>query len=147
MKTFLLSSLTVLLCSASFSQEVVLEDIMFSDNWFSDLEEAKKTPNTVFYLDLSMQKLKEFPSEILEFKNLKRLLVPVNYWPSIPDEISTLRDLQIIDLSSNYYLNQLPQGLEKLPRLERIVLKDNRLNKGEIERIQKLLPNCEIITN
>lgn len=126
--------------------EVKITNLMFSENWFSDLEKAKNNPDKVLYLDLSLQKHKTFPKEILTFKNVERLYLPYNYWPSIPEEIGTLTKLKVLDLSGNYYMNYLPkEGLSKLKNLEEFTIKDNKLVKGEIEKIRKQLPNCKFI--
>ena len=122
-------------------------DIMFSDNWFSDLEKAKQNPDKVLYLDLALRKLKTFPKEILTFKNVERLYLSVNYWSNIPDDIGTLSKLKIIDISSNYYLNYLPkEGLSGLKNLELLIIKDNKLAAGEIEKVKKLLPGTRVVT-
>lgn len=127
--------------------EADLSNLMFTDEWFSNLDDAKANPEKVWYLDLGLQKLKTFPSEILTFKNVKHLYLQVNYWPSIPEEIGTLKNLEILDISSNYYLNTLPDGLKNCTSLKQIIVKDNKLKSGEVARLQKLLPNVQIITN
>jgi Leucine-rich repeat (LRR) protein len=126
--------------------EITLDSLMFTENWFSNIEDAAKTPDKVLYLDLGLRKLKTFPQEILTFKNVKRLYLSVNYWASVPEEIGNLKDLEILDLSSNYYLNKLPDGLQNCTRLKELIVKDHKLNAGEIERMKKLLPNVKIVT-
>ena len=127
--------------------EVELDnDLIFSENWFSDLGKAKQIPEKVLYLDLSLQKHKIFPKEILTFKNAERLYLSYNYWTSIPDEIASLTNVKILDLSGNYYMNYLPkEGLSKMQNLELFIIKDNKLATGEIEKIRKLLPNAKIV--
>lgn len=133
----------------AFSQktEIELDTIMFSKNWFNDLEEAKANPDKVYYLDLSLQKLRTFPKEILEFKNVKKLFLPYNYWSSIPDEIGTLSKVETLDLSGNYYMNHLPAGLGKLKNLKEFTIKDHKLVAGEIEKFRKMLPSCKVLTD
>jgi len=144
--------LLLLASSTLFAQEqgkneVKITELMFSENWFSDLEKAKAHPDKVLYLDLSLQKLKSFPKEILTFKNLERLYIPYNYWPSIPEEIGTLTKLQILDISGNYYLNHLPiEGLSKLKNLKEFQVKDNKLVAGEVAKLRKALPNCKVVS-
>jgi len=129
--------------------EVELDpNLMFSENWFSDLESAKQNPDKVLYLDLSLKKLKSFPREILTLKNLERLYLPYNYWTSIPEEIGTLTRLKVLDLSGNYYMNYLPkEGLSKLTNLQLLLIKDNKLAGGEIAKVRSLLPNTKIVTD
>lgn len=138
--------LSLWLVDASAQTEIRLDSLMFTENWFNDLESAIAHPDKVWYLDLGLQKRRTFPKEILEFKNVKRLYLAVNYWPSIPDEIGNLKQLEILDLSSNYYLNKLPEGLKNCTSLKELILKDNKLNPGEIEKFKKLLPHVQIIT-
>lgn len=126
---------------------VDLSNLMFTDEWFSSLEEAKANAEKVWYLDLGLQKLKTFPKEILTFKNVKHLYLQVNYWPSVPEKIGSLKNLEILDLSSNYYLKTLPEGLKDCTALKQLILKDHKLNSGEIARIKKLLPNVQVITD
>ena len=143
----LLISFSILLSAQEQTEEGAITEIMLSENWFNNLQKAKANPLEVWYLDLSLQKLKTFPAEIFTFKNLQQLYVPYNYWTSIPDEISSLTKLRILDLSGNYYLNKLPmQALAKMKHHEKIIIKDNKLAAGEIEKLRKLLPKTKIIT-
>lgn len=141
--------LSMIIAGHIYSQEKSVEvtDLMFSENWFNDLDEAKKNPDKVLYLDLSLQKLKKFPEVILTFKNVEHLYLPYNYWPSIPDEIGNLKHLKVLDLSGNYYLNHLPEGLGNLKNLETLIIQDNKLADGEVEKARKMLPGCKIVTD
>ncbi len=145
-----LLTLTMKPCLAQTQKgnEVELDpNLMLSENWFNDLEKAKQNPEKVLYLDLSLQKLKSFPKEILTFINTERLYLPYNYWPSIPEEIGILSKVKILDLSGNYYMNYLPkEGLSKFKNLELFIIKDNKLAAGEIDKIRKLLPDAKIVT-
>lgn len=131
------------------NEEVAIDnDLVFSENWFTDLQQAKANPEKVLYLDLSLKKNKTFPPEILAFKNVERLYLSYNYWPSIPEEIGTLANVKILDLSGNYYMNYLPkEGLSKLTRLELLIIKDNKLAAGEIDKIKKLLPDTKVVAD
>lgn len=142
----LLIALVTLFAGTSMAQtEIKLDNKRFSENWFNDIDKAAANPDKVWYLDLSLQKLKEFPKDILAFKNLKELYLPVNYWPGVPNEIGSLKNLEILDLSSNYYMNTLPEGLAELENLKELHIKDNKLNAGEVEKAKKWLPNAEVI--
>jgi len=128
--------------------QVDLDNKMFGGNWFDSMDEAKQKPNEVFYLDLSLQKLKTFPVEIFNFPNLKELHLPFNYWSSIPATgWEKLTKLELLDLSGNYYLNKLPvDGLAQLKALRTLLLKDNKLNAGEADKVAKALPNAKVET-
>ncbi len=126
--------------------QVELDNKMFGGNWFDNMEEAKQNPEKVYYLDLSLQKLKTFPVEIFTFTNLKELHLPYNYWASIPAEgWGKLTKLELLDLSGNYYLNKLPtDGLAQLKTLKSLLIKDNKLNAGEADKLTKALPHAKV---
>ncbi|TVR80983.1 MAG: hypothetical protein EA412_03960 [Chitinophagaceae bacterium] len=146
MKYFLLSLFTFLSVNtfAQYDGES-LQDLMFTENWFTDIEEAAKNPEKVWYLDLGLQKKRNFPEEIFTFKNLKRLYLAYNYYDKIPDQIAELQNLEILDLSGNYYLNNLPDGLWELKNLETLIIKDNRLTSSSIQKAKQKLENTEIV--
>lgn len=127
--------------------EIRLDSLMFTDEWFSSIDDAKANAENVWYLDLGLQKLKSFPKEILDFKNVKHLYLQVNYWAAIPNEIGNLKKLEILDISSNYYLKTLPEGLKACTSLKQLIIKDHKLNQGEIAKIKKLLPDVQVITD
>lgn len=148
-QTILILLLTMAGTGAVIAQtEVELDNKMFGGNWFDSMEEAKQKPNEVYYLDLSLQKLKTFPVEIFTFTNLKELHLPYNYWSSLPATgWENLTKLEILDLSGNYYLNKLPvDGLTQLKALRSLLLKDNKLNAGEADKVAKALPNAKVET-
>ncbi len=147
LNSVLLLLLTIACTGTLLAQnEVAIDNKMFSGNWFDNMEDAKKSPEKVFYLDLSLQKLKTFPLEIFTFTNLQELHLPYNYWASIPAEgWAKLAKLEILDLSGNYYLNKLPiDGLAQLKALKSLLLKDNKLNAGEADKAAKALPQAKV---
>jgi len=125
--------------------ELELGEERFSDNWFDDLEKAQQNPAKVIYLDLSLQKLRAFPEEVFEFPNLTHLYLPYNYFNTIPDAIGQMKQLKVLDLSGTYYLNSLPESMGQLANLEKLIIKDNKLPAAEEAKIQKLLPNTDIL--
>lgn len=145
--SFILPILTLGLTPTNAQTEVPIEDVMFSDKWYNDIDEALANADKVRYLDLSLQKLRQFPTEILKLKNLTHLYLPFNYFPSIPAEIAQLENLEELDLSGTYYLNSLPKELANLKNLKKLLIKDNMLSQSEEEKIIKLLPNCEVIVS
>lgn len=149
MKTItLLVSAFLFAFSVAAQTEIEIGNEVFSDNYFDDLEEAAKSPEEVVYLDLSLQKLKSFPEVILTFKNVEKLLLPYNYYPSIPNEIGQLDKVKELDISGSYYMNHLPiDGLKDMESLEKIIISDHKLVDGEIEKLRKALPSCTIITD
>lgn len=113
----------------------------FSQNngYYNNLDSALYTPKQVITLDLSKQKLKELPSEIILFENLERLILKRNRIKEIPKELSTLTKLHFIDISSNYIEN-LPKELSSL-EIDTLIMWDNKLREFplEYERLGKSL--------
>lgn len=130
-----------------FTQESFpVDTFMYSPHYYTDMEEAKKDPLNVWYLDLNLQKHKQFPFDICHMVNLKRLDISFNHFAMIPALISNLQQLDWLDISGNYYLNTVPETINKLQNLKELRVTDNRLKAGEIEKIRKGLPNCRVIT-
>ena len=127
--------------------QIELEDKMFSENWFDDLDACKESPEKVWYLDIALQKLKSFPTLIFELSNLKELYISYNYWPSIPNGLSKLKNLEILDISGHYYMNSLPEDLYQMTWLKQVIVKDHKLNAGEVDKLKKALPDTEILTD
>lgn len=133
--------------SSQAQSDLKLDSLAFTPEWFSNLAEAEKNPDKVWYLDLGLQKLKQFPASILTLKNIRHLYLSVNYWSKIPDEIGSLSQLEILDISSNYYLRTLPEGLKNAASLKELIIKDNKLKAGEIEKFRILLPKVKFVTD
>ncbi len=108
-------------------------------NLYTSLELALENPLNVYALDLSGRNLKEFPKEILTLKNLwylnlgmNRQTFERNQLTSIPDEINTLDNLRVIDISGNK-LSKIPESICEIPLLKTFDCSSNLLTK---------LPNC-----
>lgn len=88
--------------------------------------EAMKNPETVVKLVLRKQHLKQFPNEILSFKNLQYLDISKNNISELPDSIGTLINLQYF-LCSKTGLKSLPKQIGKLSHLKYLNLNQNDL--------------------
>ncbi|MCD1116291.1 leucine-rich repeat domain-containing protein [Chryseobacterium turcicum] len=77
-------------------------------------------------LDLSGQKLKVFPKEILELKNLKKLNLSNNLLKEIPKEIENLKFLETLDISNNRIEN-IYAKVFKLKKLKILNLNNNKI--------------------
>lgn len=133
---------------------------------FYTMDEAMLAPETVYRLNLSGQKLKEFPLEILFFRNLQELNLSNNKLETVPPEIATLTNLQVLNLHKNRLVS-VPDELGDLRNLRELYLNRNRimyftigivglqqlgymdvsqnlLNLSEIEFLQKRLPDTEL---
>lgn len=110
-----------------------------NERWFITLEEAVKTPDKVYKLDLSNQKLKQFPIEALAFKNLQLLNLSNNKIKTLPPEIKALKCLQEINLYKNH-IKALPPEIGDLYNLKRLLLANNQLYMFPIQMrgLQKL---------
>ena len=124
------------------------------------LAEAEKNPESVIKLVLRKQKLKEFPKEIFQFKNLQYLDLGKNSIKEIPDSIQLLSNLQHLDISRNklervsmkigdlkklYYLNLNNNNLEFLPpqigNLEKLRILD--LWSNNLEDVPETISNLK----
>lgn len=139
------------------AQQVPLMDSLTLDtvHAFTSLEEALKNPDKVYKLILRKKKLKEFPREIFQFKNLQYLDLSKNNIKEIPAEIAELTNLQYFNISKNaletippqigeltqlYYLNAnqnelftLPPQIGKLSKLKYMDLWSNNIEKFPAE--------------
>lgn len=113
-----LSFLVVLLACSSFLQ---------AQTYYS-LAEAKKSPEKVEVLILSKKKYKEFPEEILQFKNLRVLDLSKNKIQYLPEEISSLANLEELILNRNDIL-ALPKDLGRMPKLTKLDLWSNYVDE------------------
>jgi len=93
---------------------------------FTSLTEAMKHPEEVIKLVLRKQKLKQFPPEIVKFKNLQYLDLSKNYIKELPPDIDTLQALQVLILSKNSIVT-LPREIGKLRNLRILNINQNEL--------------------
>src|SRR5688572_1207587 len=89
---------------------------------YTDLGEAMKNPDDVVRLNLRKKKLKGFPKEVLQCRNLQYLDLSKNNIKELPDSIVALKSLQYLIVSRT--------GLEMLPR-----------NIGELKNLKHLNVN------
>jgi Leucine-rich repeat (LRR) protein len=109
---------------------------LFSAPVFDNLQEALKTPNAVYRLSLKGQKLKAFPMEIVQLKNLQELDLSKNRIDSLPNAMCELKNLQTLDVSSNKIVN-LPDSIGKLKNLRKL-----SAGKNEIVEIPRSIGDC-----
>src|ERR1041385_3390173 len=99
MRNLLLILFISCICS-SFAQTDLLDSasIMKSDE-YTDLKLALENKDNVVRLNLRKQKLKSFPIEILQLKNLQYLDLGKNSIAVLPDSIVCLKKLQFLILT------------------------------------------------
>lgn len=111
--------------SVGFGQ-IITQQQLDTAKVYTSLEEALKNPDGVLILKLEKQKLKEFPLQILQFKNLCILSLAKNKIPSIPEEISQLSNLKEVNFSKNR-IEVFPEGLAQCVNIERLIFNQNYL--------------------
>lgn len=101
------------------------------------IEEAlKMNPLEVYKLDLSKQKLNNFPIEILSFKNLIYLDISKNRITKLPDNIDNLKSLKYLNIGSNK-IEQLPASIVNIQTLNSLKIGANKI-KALPENFSKL---------
>lgn len=95
------------------------------------------------YFFLSQNQLTKLPSEIGQLSQLKYFSLRFNQLSELPKGIGELQQLQFLDLSFNN-LSELPLEIGQLQKLKELDLSYNSFNKEEVDKLKKLLPNCEI---
>ena len=75
--------------------------------------------------------------------DLEFLHLSYNQLKEIPPEIGNLKSLKLLALNNNQ-LTIIPKEIGKLTNLKKLFISDNKLTKEDIDKIKKLLPNCEV---
>ena len=119
------------------SSQVLSEQDLDTCYIYTTIEKASRLPDAVYVLDLTKSKLKAFPDEILNFKNLNILKLGKNKIASVPEGISKLIFLQELDLGKNK-LDGFPGGIVELVNLKKLVL-----NQNYIEGIPYMIKNLQ----
>ena len=109
------------------------------NNQLTSIPDLSKLVN-LEYLYLYNNQLTSIP-DLSKLVNLQRLDLSNNELTSIPD-LSKLVNLRELYLNNNK-LTELPD-LSKLVNLETLLLYNNKLTENEINKIIKMLPNCNV---
>lgn len=127
-----------LLSNCYFSQDKIDVDLDTCKT-FNSLETAIRNPNDVFILDLTKNKLKEFPKEILAFKNLRVLILAKNKLSDLPFELAQLSYLEKVSISKNDF-ETFPVVLTELTNLQKLYLDQNKITAipHDINKLKKL---------
>lgn len=107
---------------------------------YTDLQAALENPSAVVKLSLRKQKLKSFPKEILQFKNLQYLDLSKNSITELPDSLVSLKDLQYLIISRNGLL-ALPKNIGELKNLVHLNINQNEVQVlpysfGSLEKLE-----------
>jgi Leucine-rich repeat (LRR) protein len=128
--------------TTSFSQNGLLDSLTLDTlDSYTSIAEAMKNPDKVIKLELRKKKLKQFPKEIFQFKNLQYLDLSKNSITEIPAEIGELKDLQILIVSKNE-LETLPKEIGELENLQYL-----NVNQNEIGSLPPQIGNLKNLKN
>jgi len=111
---------------------------------YYSLEMALESPNMVYKLNLQENDLKSLPESIGQLTNLKEMWLLGNSLTDLPESFGQLTKLTKLDLRNNKF-TIIPESIGELKNLTKLYLTGNRLTKSDINRIKKILPNCEIV--
>ncbi|MBA3682693.1 MAG: leucine-rich repeat domain-containing protein [Bacteroidetes bacterium] len=123
------------------AQEALLDSLALSTyEEFTDLDSARRNPDKVVKLSLRKKKYKDFPMQILKFKNLQYLDLSKNSLKELPDSITTLKKLQYLIVSKNS-LEALPNTIGGLTNLKYINVNQNEIGRipysfGQLENLE-----------
>ena len=123
MKQWIYIAIFVFSSSLIYAQGLSKEEIDTA-TIYKSIRAANANPKGVYVLDLSKQKLTEFPRDIFNYSNLTVLILAKNKLSTLPDSISVLKYLQVLDVSKNK-LTDLPSGVYDLTALRELTISDN----------------------
>jgi Leucine-rich repeat (LRR) protein len=118
----------------------LLDSIAFDTVPTYNLQQAlKQDPLKVYKLSLKKMKLTEFPTEILEFKNLQSLDIQKNKFKTFPIQITAFKFLQELNISTNK-IEIVTKELGQLIHLRKFTANSNRIVSlpKEIRFLKKL---------
>jgi len=109
---------------------------------YTTLHEALKNPEIVYKLDLSKKKLKTIPKEVFTLYNLQVLNLSKNKIEIIPEDIGNLTNLQILNISANK-ISKLPYTIGNLTNLKELIVNRNIITElppeiGNLINLEKL---------
>ncbi len=112
---------------------------------YNSIEEALKNPEKVYRLNLSNQKVQVPKEAWSRFVNLEFLSFKNDHLEEIPQEISLLKKLKVLDLSGNDFTT-LPKSFSELYNLEELFLNDEKkFNLNANIDIISFLPRLKIL--
>lgn len=118
-KIFSTLALLLVMSNSSFGQNNEKE------KEFTTLNDALKSPEKVFRLNLSNQEISISNEQWLRFINLEHLNLKDDHLKEIPIAITKIKSLKTIDLSGNDFTN-LPEEFSNLTNLEEIYLNNEK---------------------
>lgn len=141
MKKFALLLLVILFQTAGKAQGALLDSMALANYAeYDNLKEALENPLDVVKLILRKSKLRGFPKEIFQFKNLQYLDLSKNIIKQLPDSLFKLKDLQFLIVSGTE-LAALPNDIGRLKNLKHLNVNQNNIGRipysfGELESLE-----------
>lgn len=114
------------------AQEIWDDDSLSRQKVYYSLTEALQYPDSVYRLNLSKKKLREFPYEIFKLRNLRELNLNKNNLARLPEDIGNLVLLQKLSASNNR-LKAIPPAIGKLTNLKYIEFNRNIIEELPVE--------------
>ena len=116
--------LFALLTKKCYCQAEVDTAFLMQQKIYHNLKEALAESDSVYILDLSRTKLKEFPPEIFQLKKLRILDLSRNRISEIPEDIGNLILLNGLNMSNNK-IRRIPPSITKITDLISLQLNRN----------------------
>jgi Leucine-rich repeat (LRR) protein len=104
--------------------------------------EVLNLSETLRNLDLSKNRLSSLPADISKFKLLKQLKLETNKLESLPEAIRNVKKLEYLSVSHNS-LTSLPLSLKNLSNLKQVYLNFNKLKEFPLQLLG--LTNLEVV--
>lgn len=101
------------------------KDEVDSTKVFTSLSQAMVNPDIVFHLDLSKNRIKEFPSDIFRLNHLLTLNLSKNKIKELPD-LSQLQGLEELNISKNKF-TEFPTAITKINSLKKLDIGGNKI--------------------
>ncbi|VVC91816.1 unnamed protein product [Leptidea sinapis] len=99
--------------------------LQITNNKIKDIpEEVLNLSENLRNLDLSKNKISRISDEISKLKNLKQLKLDCNLIQDIPNSLTNLKKLELLNVSSNK-ISSLPQSFSYLTNLKQVYLSNN----------------------
>lgn len=126
---FVLLSWGLLGLSWGQARREVIVDLPEDVVWYDDVEtavQAQRNGAVVLALDLSRQRLKDLPPDLMLLEDLTYLLASRNRLDHFPDWLADMTDLKAVVADHNRFRN-FPEVLFRMPHLTQISMGDNEL--------------------
>ncbi len=123
------------------SLTIHLDDFDISFEAMSKLNNLKKVK--IFFSRFGVQFSYSFSKSIFELASIKELIMvhyPLDY---LHESLNKLEKLEVLDLGNNK-IEHFPSEISNLKKLRKLIVKNNPISNKEINRIQSILPHCEI---